>query len=425
MSDSIAITGARLIDGTGSAPVDDTTLIVRSGRVAHVGPARSIDIPTDLSAIDATGLTAIPGLIDCHIHLCSLREPGNINLMLTMVTTPPPMIALAGLNNANICLEAGFTTLRDVGGLFNRDNVEMISVRRAIEMEIADGPRLVVGGVMVQTASHLELSGLGRLTPWVNTGEDTADGPWEVRKRVRKLIGLDVDFIKVFASGWGGVVERVWWPNYTPEELAAICDEAHRYGKRVAAHVTTPTTNLNAIIAGCDTLEHLVDIDEEGLALMAERGVFAVPTLSLYSERALARRAQFDSADSVDQIRRTGDIAAETFRRMLDAGVKVATGTDTFRTVLYGENAEEIELMVRYGMSEMDALVATTKHAADALGLADDLGTLTVGKYADLVLVDGDPLADVSILQDRARLLVVMKEGRVMVDRRSAVEKPG
>ena len=332
------------------------------------------------------------------------------------------MIALAGLNNANTCLEAGFTTLRDVGGLFNRDNVEMISVRRAIEMEIADGPRLVVGGVMVQTASHLELSRLGRLTPWVNTGEDTADGPWEVRKRVRKLIGLDVDFIKVFASGWGGVVERVWWPNYTPEELAAICDEAHRYGKRVAAHVTTPTTNLNAIVAGCDTLEHLVDIDEEGLALMAERGVFAVPTLSLYSERALARRAQFDSADSVDQIRRTGDIAAETFRRMLAAGVKVATGTDTFRTVLYGENAEEIELMVRYGMSEMDALVATTKHAAQALGLADDLGTLTVGKYADLMLVDGDPLADVSILQDRARLLVVMKEGRVMVDRRSAVK---
>lgn len=418
MTDDLAVVGGRLVDGMGAAPVDDSVILIRDGRVEKVGRREEIEFSPETPVLDATGKTVLPGLIDCHVHLATPRDPADANLMLSMVTTPPPLTTLWGLKNANLCMEAGITTIRDVGGFFNWDNVEMVSLRRAIDMGLTDGPRLLAGGVVAQTASHLEISGFGRLTPWVNTDQGSADGPWGVRKRVRWVVGLDVDFIKVFASGWGGVVERSWWPNYTLEELAAVCDEAHRYGKRVAAHVTSPETILAAAQAGCDTLEHLVDINDEGIALMVERGVFAIPTLSLFSERALARRASFDTADAVDQIRRTGDMAAKTFERLHANGVKIAMGTDTFRTVVHGDNADELALMVQYGMSEMDAIVASTRTAADALDRANDLGTLTPGMWADLLLIDGDPLGDITILQDKSRIHVVMKGGRVMVDRR-------
>ncbi len=417
MSDLFAVVGGRLVDGTGATPIDDSVVLVRDGRVDLAGRAEDVAVPPEAAILDAAGMTVLPGLIDCHVHLSVPRYPADANLMLSVLMAPPPFLALCGLKNANLCLEAGFTTLRDMGGFFNWDNIEMISLRRAIDMGLVEGPRVLAGGVVAQTASHLELSGLGRLTPWVNTEQGAADGPWDVRRRVRKLIGQEADFIKVFASGWGGVVERSWWPNYTGEELAAICDEAHRYGKRVAAHVSSPETILAAARAGCDTLEHLIDIDDEGLGVMAEREIFAVPTLSLFSERGLARRAEFDSADSVDQIRRTGEVAAKTFQRLLSAGIRIANGSDTFRVVIHGDNADEIALMVGHGMSEMDAIVASTRNAAEALGLADDLGTLTPGKWADLLLVDGDPLKDIGVLQDKDRIGVVMKGGRTKVAR--------
>jgi imidazolonepropionase-like amidohydrolase len=285
-------------------------------------------------------------------------------------------------------------------------------------MGLVDGPRLVVGGIVAATLNHPEISALGRHSHLVKTGRDVADGPWEVRKRVRKLIGLDVDFIKVFASGWGGEVERDWWPNFTVGEITAICEEAHRYRKKVAAHVSSATTIHDAANAGCDTLEHLVEIEDRTIELILERDIILIPTLDIYSERALARRKVHQKPAVIDQVRRTGERAVEAFRRCLEAGIRMAAGTDIYRTVRHGENAGEIVAMVEYGMTEMVALMAATKIGAEALALGEDLGTLVPGKWADLLLVEGDPLRDIHVLEDQKKIRVVMIGGEIKVDRR-------
>ena len=418
MDKIFALIGGRLIDGTGSEPVNDSVIKIKNGLVEEVGNKANLKIDPKVESIDISNMTVLPGLIDCHVHLSTAYDPADSNVMTSILMTPPPLAALWGLKNANLCLEAGFTTIRDLGGFFNWDNIEIISLRRAIEMDLVQGPRILAGGVMAQTASHLELSGLGRLSPWINTDQGSADGPWEIRKRVRRLISLEADFIKVFASGYGGVVERAWWPNYTLEELTALCDEAHRYKKKVAAHVTSPDSIIDAAKAGCDTLEHLIDIDEEGLDLMAENDIFAVPTLSLFSDRALSKRSSFDTVDAVDQIRRTGELSARTFERVHAHGIKVAMGTDTFRTVMPGDNADELSLMVKFGMNPMESIVASTKNAAEAIDRINEIGTIEKGKDADLIIIDGDPLEDINILQNKKNINIVMKSGEILVDRR-------
>jgi len=418
MDKIFALIGGYLIDGTGSNPVTDSVILIKNGLVEEVGNKVDLEIDPKVERINISNMTVLPGLIDCHVHLATAHDPADSNVMTSILMTPPPLATLWGLKNANLCLEAGFTTIRDLGGFFNWDNIEIISLRRAIEMNLVQGPRILAGGVMAQTASHLELSGLGRLSPWINTDQGSADGPWEIRKRVRRLISLEADFIKVFASGYGGVVERAWWPNYTLEELTALCDEAHRYKKRVAAHVTSPETIIDAAKAGCDTLEHLIDIDEEGLDLMAENNIFAVPTLSLFSDRALSKRSSFDTADAVDQIRKTGELSARTFERVHSHGIKIAMGTDTFRTVMPGDNADELSLMVKFGMTPMESIEASTKNAAEAIDKIDEIGTIEKGKYADLIIINGDPLQDIKILQNKKNIKVVMKSGEIVVDKR-------
>jgi imidazolonepropionase-like amidohydrolase len=230
-----------------------------------------------------------------------------------------------------------------------------------------------------------------------------------------------VDFIKTSTSGGAGSHgEEIWWRNWTTEELEALVDEAHAVGKRVASHAHTAESVKRALRAGVDTIEHGIYLDDEALDLLVQHQAALVPTLSARSERAIGHRRRSGSPPEVlrkfDAIRSSG---FESFRRAYQAGVLIAMGTDTGRGLreYFGQNAYELTQMVESGMSPMDAILAATRNAAVALGRSETLGTLEAGKMADLLFVDGDPLADIALLEDRARIKLVMIGGRVVIKR--------
>jgi imidazolonepropionase-like amidohydrolase len=236
-----------------------------------------------------------------------------------------------------------------------------------------------------------------------------------------------VDLFKTSASGGAaGHKEALWWRNYTGEELAALADEAHAVGKRVAVHSHTAEATRRALRAGVDTIEHGTELDDECLALFLETGAFMVPTISIRSERGTRGRAAGHApAEVVQKYREVAATGDTWFRRACEAGVRMAMGTDTYRSLRdhWGQNAYELELMVERGLAPDQALLTATRNAAEALGAGDRLGTLVPGKLADLLVVAGEPDRDVRVLQDPARIRVVVQEGRIVVDRRPEAER--
>jgi len=234
-----------------------------------------------------------------------------------------------------------------------------------------------------------------------------------------------VDCIKTSASGGsGGFGEEIWWRNYTLEELSAIVDEAHSFGRLVACHCHTAESVKRALKAGVDTIEHGTELDEECIDLFHEKNAILVPTLMVKSDKALQGRATGQANDHIMRKTHEGRArAGKAFQAALSGNVRIAMGTDIYIALRHhwGENAHELELMVNYGMTPMQALVAATKVSAEALGADHDLGTLTPGKNADLLVIDGDPLADIRVLQDTSRILVVMQSGNVVVDNRRPI----
>jgi imidazolonepropionase-like amidohydrolase len=408
----------RLWDGTGGGVRRDVALVIRDGRVDRVAPLASFADWTG-PRLHVPGATVMPGLMDLHVHLVSVVDPDEPNAIWAEVGSRTQLLTLHGAKNARLMLEAGFTTIRDLAGPINPRNHEVLALRRAVAIGLVPGPRIFAAGWVGQTGGH---SDLPLPDVWPRDESVYADGPWAVRRLVRAEIRLGVDLFKTSASGGAaGHKEELWWRNYTAEELAALVDEAHAVGKRVAVHSHTAEATKRALRAGVDTIEHGTELDEECLALFQETGAFMVPTISIRSERAragrAAGRAPTDVVRKYEHVAATGD---KWFRRACEAGVRVALGTDTYRSLrdYWGRNAYELELMVERGMSPTDALLAGTRNAALALGAGERLGTLEPGKLADLLVVDGEPDRDVRVLQDPARLLVVMKDGRIAVDRR-------
>jgi imidazolonepropionase-like amidohydrolase len=247
----------------------------------------------------------------------------------------------------------------------------------------------------------------------------TADGPWGLRKRTREVMRDGYDWIKTFTSGGrspGLQEDDTWYTNHTVEELTAIIEEAHTFGVRVMIHATTREAIHRAVVCGVDTVEHGWPLDDELIQLMLDRGTVLVPTISVYSERG------FLAPDVHETLRvraeRQVEIRLESFRRAYEAGVRIANGSDiapALPTMRHGENAFEIEYMVRAGMAPADAIRSATSVAADALGLASELGTVEAGKKADLILVDGDPLEDIGLLE--RGLVAVFLDGRKVHER--------
>jgi imidazolonepropionase-like amidohydrolase len=399
-SPPLLLTGARVLDPSGERLLDGRDVLVENGRIAAIGPTGTLQAPAGTQRIDLTGLTLIPGLIEMHSHL--LLHPYDETPWDDQVLKEPlELRTIRAVTAAKATLEAGFTTVRDLGteGAGYAD----VSLRDAIAQGMIPGPRVFASTrAIVATGSY----GPSGFDPrWdIPKGAQVVTGPVEMRKAVREQIAAGADWIKVYAD-----YRRrpgITTPTFTQEEMAAAVDEARSAGLPVAAHAYTEEGIRRAVLAGVKTIEHGTYVNDELLALMKEKGVALVPTLT--ASEAVSRYAGWKPGQPEPQrIKET----REMFARALKSGVTIANGSDV-GVFAHGQNARELELMVAYGMSPKEALRAATATAAAVLGREKDLGKIAPGYVADLVAVKGDPLAEISVIE---RPVVVVKEGRVAV----------
>lgn len=392
---TIAIRHARLIDGTGEV-LDGATVVVRGSRITAVGPSRTVTIPKGSIRFDGRGLTIIPGLIDCHVHLCLGGEPDVVG---TVESDQPSYTLLKSARHARMTIEAGFTTVRDVG---SRDH-SIFTLKRAIESGILLGPRIVgAGHAICMIGGHARF--IGR----------EVEGTDQVRQAVEDQLAAGAEVIKVIASG--GVLTPGTSPDQaqmTIEELTAAVEAARRADRKVAAHAHGASGMKNAIKAGVHSIEHATLLDDEAAELMKQHGVYMVPTLSALATTA-ARQAGCGIPESaLDKAKSMTKRHQASFKKALRSGVLIAMGTDAGTPFNYhGDNAQELDRMVSLGMTSMEAIVASTSAAARLIGIQDSVGTVRKGLQADLVVVEGNPLRRIDVLRDRSRIMGVMQAGR-------------
>lgn len=404
-----AIVGGTLIDGTGADPIRRAAVVIEDGRIARVGAG--IEPPRDAEIIDAGGRTIMPGMIDCHVHL--LFRPASLQENLL---TPPSLRLFEGAKHARDTLDAGITSVRDAGGT-------PAGFKTAIDRGLIAGPRMRVAvSILSQTGGHGDStmpSGVRtRSAMGVEWPENVVDGPDEIRKAVRSLLRAGADFIKLCSTG--GVLSPADEPSHTqfsPEEIAVMVAEARAAGKTCMAHAQGTQGIKNAVDAGVESIEHGIWLDDEVIAEMKRRGTFLVPTL--VAPLWVRRRAEKDPGSVLPQaVRKSEEVIEDhkaSFRRAAASGVRIAMGTDS-GVGEHGTNAEELERMVEGGMTPMQAIVATTKTASECIHMQRDAGTLEPAKLADLLVVDGDPLQDIRLLQQKERLALIMQGGRAHKD---------
>jgi imidazolonepropionase-like amidohydrolase len=400
-----AIRCGTLIDGTGAEPVRGATLVFEGDTIIDVDP--SGQVPRGADVLDAGHLTVMPGMIDCHVHLGS--STWGIQERLLM---PFSLVVAHAFVHARATLEAGFTSVRDAGGTPR-------GVKMAIERGLFPGPRVRVAiSALSQTGGHGDsiMPNGANLRPTNSELPNTVvDGVEGVRRVTREVLRAGADQIKIMTSG--GVLSPNDEPGatgFSPEEIAAIVYEARATGKTVMAHAQANQGIKNAVLGGIHSIEHGIYLDDEVVAEMKRRGTFFVPTL--VAPLWVVRRAEKDPASVPPYaLRKAREVLADhqaSFRLAVESGVKIAMGTDT-GVGPHGSNAEELERMVEGGMTPMQAIVATTRTAAECARIAHLTGTLEVGKRADVLGVDGDPLANIAVLQDKSRLALIMRDGAV------------
>jgi imidazolonepropionase-like amidohydrolase len=392
---AIAILNVRLLDGSGHA-IERATVIVQEKRIHAAGPSRTVNIPRGASRIDGRGLTLLPGLIDCHVHFSLGAEPDVVKA-IELETPSETLLKAAQL--ARQTLEGGVTTVRDVG---SRDH-SIFTLKRAIDKGLTEGPRIIGAGLAIcMIGGHARFIG------------QEVEGVEQVRKVVREQIDAGAQVIKVIASG--GVLTPGTSPDQaqmTMEELRTAVDEATRAGRKVAAHAHGAAGMKNAIRAGVHSIEHATLMDQEAAALMLEHGVYMVPTLSALATTAACRRGCGIPDSALEKAKAMTKRHEASFRQAHARGLLIAMGTDAGTPFnRHGENAQELERMVAFGMSPMEAIIASTSAAARLIGVDDQVGSIARGKEADLLLIDGNPLRKVELLRDRSRIAGVMKAGR-------------
>jgi imidazolonepropionase-like amidohydrolase len=414
----VLVQAGQVLDRPGKPARGPSTIVIRDGRVVEVRNGL-----LDASAagfagarvIDLRDQYVLPGLVDSHVHLTS--DTGGVLSQLEEVQLSPAAKAFNALTHAQKTLSAGFTTVRNLG---DRDGVTL-ALRDAIRDGQLVGPNIVDAGAAISTTSgHMDpaLGFRDDLRDALDRHENLCDGADACRRAVRLQVARGVDVIKIATTG--GVNSRIGaglGQQMFDDEVRAIVETAKLYGKKVAVHAHGQDGVKVALAAGVDSIEHGTTLDDECLELFRKSGAYYVPTLSTvngYLERIAADPNAYAPAvrAKVDwRIRITG----ESLRKAVPRGVKIAFGTDA-GVSKHGRNADEFELMVKHGMTPAQALEAATVNAADLLGLSDDVGSLEPGKRADLIAVDGDPLADVTVLK---RVPFVMKDGVVFKDERA------
>lgn len=407
----VALVGGRLIDGNGGPPLDDACLLIGGRDILAVGRRADIGIPDDARVYDLRGKTLLPGLIDAHVHLRSYAGKDRSDFYLWGHATFQEEQVLHAAANARRALEAGFTTLRDAAG-----GRAEVALKHVTDQQLLDGARVIVAGFVGMTGGHGDL-----FTPPAvdRRPHQTADGPDECRKLVRAYARDGVDWIKICTSG--GVLslgDESEWRNYTLDEVRVIVDEAHALGKRVAAHAHTRPGVRQALDGGVDSIEHGSSLDAELIGRMLDSGTWLCPTLAVTEQiHAHGRERGLPEAALVkNEAVRTSRL--ESIRAAAAAGVRIFCGTDTSSILPFGQHAWELELLVTLlHVSPMRALQIATRDAAQAIGLGKRSGVLEAGRWADVLIVEGDPLADVRVLQAQERIRGVFRDGRLLVDR--------
>lgn len=391
------IHAGHLLDVKTGKTIDNVLVTIEAGKIVSVGSGSA---PGDGNVINLPNATLLPGLIDAHTHLTSDPNFGYQELGVSI-----PKEALIGAKNARITLEAGFTTVRNVGASGYTD----IALRDAINEGMVPGPHIIASGPPLSiTGGHCDQN----LLPYEYhaKADGTADGIERVQQKVREIIKYGADVIKVCATG--GVLSKGDDPQasqYTLEEMKAIVADAHRLGRKVAAHAHGAQGILWATEAGVDSIEHGSYIDDAGIKAMKERGTYLVPTMYLADwmrENAVKIGLPAMYAEKMKSVTAA---SRQNLKRAFDAGVKVAFGTDA-AVYPHGLNAHEFAVYVQQGMTPVQAIQTATVNAADLLGWSDRIGTIEPGKFADIIAVNGDPAKDVTLLQNP---VFVMKGGVV------------
>jgi imidazolonepropionase-like amidohydrolase len=402
------IHAGRLLDNPGSAPRGPSTIVVRDGKVAEI---RDGLVPAEAGAklVDLSRATVLPGLIDMHVHLLGIGgDP--LRARLTRLNTEPQDEVLIGAGNARATLMAGFTTVRDLGG----DPRGIRALRDAIDRGDVPGPTVINAGAPISVSGgHGDrLNGLAE--PFAHavaeTADNTCDGPDDCRRAVRRQVGLGAQVIKFMATG--GVLSNVsggLGRAMQPEEMRAVIETAHNLGRKVAAHSHAKEGTAAAVEAGVDTIDHGTFLDDATIRLMKARGTWLVPTMIAPATALQQARAGLLPPATVPKAEEAAAAAKESHRKAIAAGVRIAFGTDT-GVSRHGDNAKEFALMVEAGMTPGQAIKAATVNAAEALD-RPGLGRIAPGLAADIIAVDGDPLADVRQLED---IDFVMKGGRIV-----------
>lgn len=392
----LAIRNVSILDGTGAPAVPDAAIVVEGGRITWTGPGSSCPVPAD-QTIDGRGGFLLPGLVNSHVHLCN---DGTADFFAQARDDSPTIATLRGVRSMYETVCSGVTTVRDCGAA----NGTVVDLARAVRDGLVEGPRIVAAGrVITMTGGHGHF--IGR----------EADGPDGVRQATRAEIKAGADFIKTMATG--GVLTPGVTPTQTAlqlDELTQVVREAHNAGKRVASHAIGNEGIKNAIAAGVDSVEHGFYLDDESLQMALDHGTVLVPTLIAVNRIVEGGTTGGIPSWVVEKAESESGHHRESFAAAVRSGMKIAAGTDA-GTPFNPHDALSIEigLMVEYGLRPMEAIVAATRNAAELLGLGHLVGTIEVGKLGDLVVVGGDPVADISAVGD---VRLVAKEGRVFTN---------
>jgi imidazolonepropionase-like amidohydrolase len=400
------IRAGALIDGKSDTPRHNQVIVIRGNRIESISDAAAAKIPAGADVIDLSRATVLPGLIDSHTHIfLQGEEPAQGGYDINILKYPLALRAARATVSVRRALEQGFTTLRDLEteGAGYGD----VGIKQAIEGGYIPGPRLFISTRAISTTGGYMLEGYAPELD-MPTGAQLIDGPVEARKAAREQLAHGADWIKVYMThrSWVGKNgELVSQPTLTVEELKAIVDETHGWGKKVACHAYSGIGLHRALDGGCDSIEHGLDLDDAAIAQMLKQGTWYCPTLSAYYH-------DWAPADTPEGQRDRKRVSTHevSFPKALHAGVKIVFGTDIGGIPWNEPMAQEFPRMVEFGMSPMDAIKSATSRAAEMLDMQGQIGAIAPGAYADIVAVGDDPLHDIKVLQN---VQFVMKDGKV------------
>ena len=392
----IALRASRMLDVKSGSMVHDAVLLIQDEKITAAGA--SLKIPAGAEIVDLGNATLMPGLIDCHTHLMArMSDDDPQSYGLSLLTKSQAFRALEGAADARITLRAGFTAVRDVES--EGSGYADIALRDAINQGLVEGPRMQVATRGIAAIGRYFPFHISPDLPDFPTGAQMISGPEEARRAAREQIGHGANLLKVYAD-WGV-------PTLTLEEIRPIVEEAHKAKIKVAAHADSPDGIRNALTAGVDSIEHGHQADRSSFELMKQKNAFWVPTIGYYFYAVDTAKSPQPHKYMQETLERT----RQNISTARELGVTVANGFDPSSAEAHGKNARELIAMTKLGMSPLEAIRAATTNAAELMGWQDKVGSIEAGKYADVIAVSGDPLADIGELE---RVKFVMKGGAIV-----------